>query len=75
MGDQGRCRIDRLDNHGDAGGRNLRRLQRLQDSGRQAVGLRMQGDGEKGQGKETGEKSGEHRKTGKEKGRPQPPRF
>jgi hypothetical protein len=65
MGDQGHCRIDRLDDDGDAACRNLRGLQGLQDGGRQAVGLGVQRDGEEGKGKEAGKKSGEHQKTGK----------
>ena len=49
MGNQRRRGVDRLDDDGDAGGRNLRRLQRFQHIGRQAVG--QGGQAEQGAGK------------------------
>ena len=47
-------RVDRLDDDGDAGGRNLRCLERLQHVGRQAAGERRQGqDGQRQQREKT----------------------
>jgi len=49
VGNQGFSGIDRLDDDGDIGGRNLRRLQRAEHVGRQAVGERraaQDGDGQ-----------------------------
>jgi hypothetical protein len=40
--DQRRPRVDRLDDDGDAAGRNLRRLERRQHRRRQAVGQSRQ---------------------------------
>jgi hypothetical protein len=50
VGDQRLAGIDRLDDDGDAGGRNLRRLERAEHVGRQAVGERRPAqDGERQQ--------------------------